>query len=224
MRRSVKCVRWSEAWGRTPRDILQMLTTTNLTRAGRLETRSLDKQRQEFAGRRLIATPLAGMIAWSLAAVAGHLLPVGLAAWALFIVTGMIAYLAMFLSRFTGENFLDKAKPRNTFDALFLYTVGMSVLCYAIAIPFFLIDRTSLPLTVGILTGLMWLPLSWIIQHWIGIAHALARTGFVVAAWYLWPAHRFVFIPLVIVVLYAIAIAVLENRWRSLTRHAPTPA
>jgi hypothetical protein len=189
-----------------------------------LEAWPLDAQRQEFSRRRLIATPIAGVIAWSVAAVAGYLLPVGLAAWALFIATGMIAYLAMFLSRFTGENFLDPSKPRNSFDTLFLYTVGMAVLCYAIAIPFFLIDRTSLPLTVGILTGLMWLPLSWIIRHWIGIAHALARTSVVVAAWYIWPTHRFVVIPLAIVVLYAIAIAVLESRWRALTRNAPKPA
>jgi hypothetical protein len=93
----------------------------------------------------------------------------------------------------------------------------MSLLGYAIAIPFFLVDRTSLPLTVGVLTGLMWVPISWIIQHWIGIAHAVVRTGAVVTAWYLWPAHRFVIIPAVIVVLYALAIVVLLNRPRVTT-------
>ena len=75
----------------------------------------------------------------------------------------------MLLSRFTGENFLDKSRPKNAFDSLFMLTVKMSLLVYAIAIPFFLRDYTSLPLSVGILTGLMWLPISWIIRHWIGI-------------------------------------------------------
>src|SRR5439155_14648397 len=64
------------------------------------------------------------------------------------------------LSRFTGENFLDKNKPKNVFDSLFFHCIAMALLVYAIAIPFFRVDYTSLPLTVGILAGLMWVPLS----------------------------------------------------------------
>jgi len=64
--------------------------------------------------------------------------------------TGFIAYLGLMLSRFTGENFLDKSKPKNVFDSLFFHCVAMVLLVYAIAIPFFLGDYTSLPLTVGI--------------------------------------------------------------------------
>jgi hypothetical protein len=182
-----------------------------------MERASLDEQRREFASRPLIATPIAGMIAWTAVGIAGYLLPIRQASLVLFIATGMIAYLGMFISRFTGENFMDRSKPMNSFDKLFLCTAGMSFLVYAIAIPFFLVDRTSLPLTVGVLTGLMWVPISWIIQHWIGIAHALVRTVAVVAAWYVWPMQRFVIIPAVIVVLYAAAIAVLLNRQRPTT-------
>jgi len=182
-----------------------------------VEHASLDEQRREFASRPLIATPIAGVIAWTVVGVAGYLLPVRQASLVLFVATGMIAYLGMFISRFTGENFMDRSKPMNSFDKLFLYTAGMSFLVYAIAVPFFLVDRTSLPMTVGVLTGLMWVPISWIIQHWIGIAHALVRTVAVVAAWYAWPMQRFVIIPAVIVVLYAAAIAVLLNRQRPTT-------
>jgi hypothetical protein len=116
----------------------------------------------------------------------------------------------------TGENFLDKNTPKNTFDTLFYYAIGMSVLVYAIAIPFYLIDYTSLPLTVGILTGLMWLPIYWIIQHWIGLVHGIARTVGVILVWYLFPEHRFLAVSVVIVVLYVFAISVLEIRWRNL--------
>jgi hypothetical protein len=177
--------------------------------------RSLDEQRREFTKRRLVAMPMAGAIAWTAVGIAGFMLPPYPAAIALFIATGSIVYLGMFLSRFTGEHFLDKTRPKNAFDSLFFHAVAMSVLVYAIAIPFFLADYTSLPLTVGILTGLMWLPLSWIIRHWIGIFHAVARTAAIVAAWYVFPARRFVVIPIVIVVTYAITIVVLERRWRS---------
>ncbi len=177
-------------------------------------SRTLDDQRREFAERRGLAMPLAGLVAWSVIGTAGVFLPPGPEVWVLFGATGSILYLGLFFSRFTGENLLDKRRPKNVFDGLFLRTVVMALLVYAIAIPFFRADYTSLPLSVGILSGLMWLPLSWIIGHWVGTFHALARTILVTVAWYLWPTARFVAIPAVIVMVYAVTIIVLEARWR----------
>jgi hypothetical protein len=162
--------------------------------------------------------PLAGLIAWSVVGVGGATLSAGPEVWLLFIVTGSIVYMGMFISRFTGENFLDRTRPKNTFDALFFHTVGMALLVYAIAIPFFLNDYTSLPLTVGILSGLMWVPLSWTLEHWIGLFHGIARTLLVVATWYSFPHARFVAVPAVIVGIYAFTIFVLERRWRGINR------
>jgi hypothetical protein len=176
--------------------------------------RSLEVQRREFASRRFLAMPLAGTIAWLVVAVGGVLAP--RSAWlVLFIATGSIAYLGIGLSKLTGEDFLDKTRPKNAFDSLFFHTVAMSLLVYGIAIPFFMIEPTSLPLSVGILSGLMWLPISWFLQHWVGIFHGATRTVLILAAHYLFPQHRFVVIPLVIVAIYAVTIAVLEQRWRS---------
>ena len=176
------------------------------------EVKTLEQQRIEFSGRKLLAMPLAGLLVWMIVGVAGLLLPPQQTVWVLFIGTGSIVYIGMFISKFTGENFLDKSKPKNTFDNLFLLTVGMAVLVYSIAIPFFIIDYTSLPLSVGILTGLMWMPFSWIIRHWVGVFHSVARTVSIVALWYLFPENRFVTIPLVIVVIYIITIVILEKR------------
>ena len=61
----------------------------------------------------------------------------------LFGAVGSILYLGIFFSRLTGENFLDKQRPKNVFDGLFLRTVGEAVLVFAIAIPFF--RATTLP-------------------------------------------------------------------------------
>ncbi len=97
---------------------------------------------------------------------------------------------------------------------LFMQTLVMSLLVYALAIPFFLTDYTSLPLTVSILTGLMWVPMTWSLQHWIGMAHGVVRTISILTCWYLFPDHRFVVIPFVIVILYLFVIVVLERRWR----------
>lgn len=173
---------------------------------------TLDQQRTEFANRKFLATPLAGLLVWFIIGISGILLPVRTTVWILFIGTGSIVYLAMLISKFTSENFTDKSKPKNEFDKLFLLTVGQAVLVYSIAIPFFILDYTSLPMTVGILTGLMWLPFSWIITHWVGIFHALIRTIAVLSLWYALPEHRFVAIPFAIVLIYIITIIILGNR------------
>jgi hypothetical protein len=182
------------------------------------ELTSLDYQRQQFAERRFLAMPLAGLVAWLVIGLAGLWLPAPVVVWVLYISTGSIAYLGILLSKFTGENFLAKKRPKNTFDRLFFLSMGMSLLVYAIALPFFQADYTSLPLSVGILAGLMWLPLSWIIEHWVGIFHGVARTVLVLGAWLAFPQQRFVVVPLVIVGMYVVTIAVLEQRWRGLQR------
>ncbi len=174
--------------------------------------RTLEEQRVEFTNRIFLATPLSGLIIWSIIGIAGIILPVEATVWVLFIGTGSIVYLGLFISNFTGENFLDKNKPKNEFDKLFLYTVGQAILVYSIAIPFFLLDYSSLPMTVGILTGTMWLPFSWIIKHWVGIFHTLSRTIIVLVLWYILPEYRFVAIPFAIVLIYMVTLIILKNR------------
>ena len=176
--------------------------------------RTLEEQRTEFANSSFLATPLAGLIAWLITGIAALFLPVYYVVWTLFIATGSIVYLGMFISKFTGENFLDKKKPKNEFDQLFMFTVVQALLVYAIALPFFMVDYSSLPMTVGILTGLMWVPFTWIIKHWIGLFHAIFRTVIVLVLWYAFPDHRFVAIPFAIVGIYIITIIVLKNRKR----------
>jgi hypothetical protein len=185
--------------------------------------RTLEQQRQEYRQRRFIAMPLAGTLAWAAVALASLVLPESAMAIVLFSATGSIFFFGILISKLTGEDFLDKSRPKNAFDGQFMATVFMALLVYAIAIPFFLIEYTSLPMTIGILTGLMWLPLSWAIQHWVGYFHAIARTVSIVALWYLFPEQRFLAIPLAIVVVYLITIFALEARWKEgRTLHAPS--
>ncbi len=174
--------------------------------------KTLEQHREEFSKRRFLATPLAGMIVWAIIGIAGATLSSYATVWVLFIGTGSIVYLGLFISKYTGENFLDKNKPKNPFDQLFMFTVGQAVLVYAIAIPFFILDYSSLPLTVGILTGTMWLPFSWIINHWVGIFHAIVRTVVILSLWYVLPDYRFVAIPFAIVGIYVATIAILNTR------------
>ena len=174
--------------------------------------RTLEEQKEEFKRKKLLASPIAGLIAWLIVAISGFFFPDNITVWVLFIATGSIVYLAMGISKLTGEDYLDKSKPKNTFDTLFFLTVAQAILVYSIAIPFFIEDYTSLPLTVGILTGLMWVPLTWIIDHWVGLFHSILRTIIILVLWYLFPSERFITIPIAIVLVYIISIIILKNR------------
>ena len=174
--------------------------------------RTLEEQKEEFKRKKLLASPIAGLIAWLIVAISGLFFPDNITVWVLFIATGSIVYLAMGISKLTGEDYLDKSKPKNTFDTLFFLTVAQAILVYSIAIPFFIEDYTSLPLTIGILTGLMWVPLTWIIDHWVGLFHSILRTILILVLWYLFPSDRFITIPIAIVVVYILSIIILKNR------------
>lgn len=173
-----------------------------------------------FRRRRFLAMPLAGMIAWTGIGIAGTQLSLVGSVYATYIGAGLIVYLGVFLSRFTGEDFFGKAN-RHPFDGLFLHTVAMALLVFVIAIPFARVDPTSLPFSVGVLTGLMWIPFSWLIRHWVGWFHALSRAGLLLVLYYAFPDHRFVAIPFGIVLIYALTILVLELRWRQTLREDP---
>jgi len=175
---------------------------------------TLEQYRAEFSNRRFLAMPLSGLIAWTLVGIASLYLNAFQASLLLFVAIGSIVYLAMAVSKLTGEDFFRGFG--NPFDRLFFVGMFMALLVYSIVIPFFMIDYRSITLGVGILSGLMWMTFSWIVQHWIGYCHAVVRTLLIVAVWYLLPERHFQAVPVVIVVLYVVTIIVLEIRWRSL--------
>jgi hypothetical protein len=181
--------------------------------------RSLDDQLAEFRRHRFLAMPIAGTIAWALIGVAGAVLPEPQAALALFVLTGSIFGLGVLVGRLIGEDLLGRDRPPNAFDRLFLSTVVMANLGWAVVIPFFMVEPDSLPLGVGVLAGMMWVPFSWMLGHWVGLFHGLARTVLVLAAWLAFPDRRFVAVPAVIVALYLVSIYALATR-----RIEPAPA
>lgn len=191
---------------------------TMLDMSTNIKYTSLEKQLADYRKQRFLAMPLAGTLAWLITGICGLILPEQTMVWILFICTGMIVYMGMILSKWTGEDFMDRSKSKNTYLNLFMQTVVMSLLVYAIAIPFFLQDHSSLPLSIGVLTGLMWVPMTWSLNHWIGMAHAFLRTLTVLVLWYVMPNDRFVAIPFAIVILYIVAIVIMEKRWRTVNR------
>jgi hypothetical protein len=181
-----------------------------------MQHRSLDQDFEAFRQRRFLAMPLAGTIAWALIAAAGQLLDARWHLLTVYIATGFIAYLGMGLSKLTGEDFMSKENKRNRFNSLFMLCVGQALLAYAIALPFAFLQPHSAVFTVGMLTGFMWLPCAWLIGHWVGAFHAIARTGLILAAWLLAPDQGMVWVPAIVLAMYAITITMLERRWRGL--------
>jgi hypothetical protein len=179
--------------------------------------RTLGELRTEFGRSRMLALPIAGTIAWTAAGVFGAFLDPHAASLALFGCMVAIFPLGILVGRLLGEDLFGTRK-QNDLDRLFGLNVLMVNLGWAIAIPFWWAEKSSLPLSAGIITGLLWVPFSWMLQHWVGLFHGVARTVLVFAAWLLFPSLRFVVIPAVIVVVYVISIIVLA------TRRLPEPA
>ena len=180
------------------------------------KTISLDHQLQHFRNSRFLAMPIAGMIAWTIIGLVGATGNEFASVWAIFIGTGSIFYLGLGVAKFTGEDLLGRESKGNFFDRIFLLTTVQAVSVYSIAIPFLQRETSSLPMSVGILTGLMWIPFSALSGHWVGLFHGLTRTILIVAAYYLLPEHRFVAIPAIVVLVYAATLFILSARYRAI--------
>ncbi len=177
---------------------------------------SLEQQREDFKKNRFIAMPLAGTLVWALLGMSAPFVSELTITWMLYIGTGAIFYLGAGLSYLTGERFFAKKAAKNSFDRLFFVGMIMSLLVFAIALPVAAIDHTTVPLSIGILAGLMWMPLSWAIEHWIGYFHTLTRTFGIVAVWYLFPEARVEAISSVIVAVYIVSLITLERRFQTI--------
>ena len=176
----------------------------------------LEQQREDFKKNRFIAMPLAGTVVWALLGISAPFVSELTITWLLYIGTGAIFYLGAGLSYLTGERFFAKKAAKNSFDRHFFVGMIMSLMVFAIALPVAAIDHTTVPLSIGILAGLMWMPLSWAIEHWIGYFHTLTRTFGIVAAWYLFPDARVEAISAVIVAVYIVSLITLERRFQSI--------
>ncbi len=196
--------------------VIRQHDITTSSQAPSSATLTLEQERTLFKRNRFIAMPLAGTIIWAILGLTAPFVSDFVITWLLYIGTGSIFYLGTGLSYVTGERFFAKDKVITSFDRLFFVGLIMSLMVFGIALPVAAIDHTTVPLSLGILAGLMWMPLSWAIQHWVGYFHTVARTIAIVVVWYLFPEARVEAISAVIVAIYAISLYALEMRYRNL--------
>jgi hypothetical protein len=156
----------------------------------------------------MLAMPIAGACAWTVAGFLGAILSeTDSATIAMFAIFPT----ALLVSRFTGEDLLG-TNSQNELDTLSVLSLVTAMLGWGIGIPFWLVEPSSLPLSAGIIAGLVWVPMSWILQHWVCLFHAISRTVLVMAAWFAFPDHRFVVIPAIVVIIYVLTIFVIATR------------
>lgn len=187
------------------------MQTTNSAR----NNKSLEQQLVEFRSKRYLAMPLSGAIIWAIIGLLSFVLTPYQQVMATFIGTGSIIYLAMAISKLTGENIsFQKNSARNWFDSIFLAAVGMSFLVFAISIPMFMQNYQALPFALAVQTGLMWLVFGVLAKAPVAYVHTVVRTIACVAAYLTLPEESFWLQPLIVVLCYAFTIPMLELRYR----------
>jgi len=176
-----------------------------------LKEMTLEEYRRDFeaSAKRSVSMPIAGACVWFIIALLSVRLAERIGVLVLLFGSGAIFPIALLIAKFRGESLLASDNPLAKLMGICVLMVN---LLWAVHIPLFLYAPTFVPLSLGIGLGLHWVVWSWIIQHPLGIIHAILRTFLVVAAWFTFPDQRLLVIGLVIVFVYGISI------WQMLTR------
>lgn len=172
---------------------------------------TLDQLRAEFerSTNRSMSMPLAGLLVWLLVGAAALLLPFRQALLLLIVATGLIFPLALGIARWRGEQLVSSTNP---LARLMGQCIVMVNLLWAVHVPLLLQAPAFVPLSLGIALGLHWVVYSWIIQHPLGLVHAVLRTLLVAAAWWLVPDHRITAVAAAVVLAYGLSLVQMQTR------------
>jgi hypothetical protein len=158
---------------------------------------------------RSLSMPIAGACVWLVIAACGYVLPENQATVAMLFGTGLILPIALLIGKLRQENLTDRLNPLSRL-------MGMSVLMvnllWAVHLPLLFGAPRFFPLSLGIALGIHWIVYSWIIQHPVGLIHALLRTALVVTAWSVFPTHRLIAVPIMIVIVYMVSLVWMSSR------------
>jgi len=171
----------------------------------------LDGYRKDFerSANRSVSLPIAGAIVWLAVGLLSTQLSERTGVLVLIFASGSIFPLGLFIARLRGESLVSSVNPLAKLMGLCVLMVN---LLWAVHIPLFLYAPEFVPLSLGIGLGLHWIVYSWIVQHPVGMQHAILRTFLVVAVWTVFPDTRLLAISVAIALVYAITIWKMLNR------------
>lgn len=166
---------------------------------------TLEDYRKEFEkdANRSLSMPVAGAIVWAAIGLASLRFPESISVYILLFATGAIFPIALIIASIRKEVLLSSKNP---FAKLMGMCVLMVNLLWGVHIPLVLNAAEFVPLSLGIGLGLHWIVYSWIIQHPLGVIHAVLRTVLVVAAWYIFPEARIFAVSFAIVIVYCLTV------------------
>ncbi|MBL8522034.1 MAG: hypothetical protein JNK75_15355 [Betaproteobacteria bacterium] len=151
------------------------------------EHTALSTLRQDFLDTSTTSMPLAGLILWSIAGVAGLFLTPKLMAYSVAFGSGLIFPLALLIERLRGRNLMRGGKD-NPLTGLFMQGIAMVVMLWPLVILGARAQPTFIVLGAAILAGLVWIPYGWAANDPAGLRHAIARALLCYAAFIWMPA------------------------------------
>jgi len=171
----------------------------------------LDKLRHEFElqTNRSLSMPIAGAIIWAFVGLMSLKFDDSIAVFILVFATGAIFPIGLVIAKIRGEMLISSQNPLAKLMGL---SVLMVNLLWGVHIPLIIMAPEFVPLSLGIGLGLHWIVYSWVIQHPLGITHAIVRTILIVIAWHLFPKMHISAVSAVIVFTYSVTIYQMVHR------------
>jgi hypothetical protein len=151
-------------------------------------TSSLNELRGDFLATSTQSMPIAGMIFWTVIAVAAlYVSPVQLSYMVLF-GSGMIFPLGVLIDRMTGRK-MRRASTANPVTQLFMQSLGLVVLVWPLVILGARLAHHANLIVLGgaILMGIIWIPYGWAADDPVGLQHAVGRSVLSYAAYWFAP-------------------------------------
>jgi len=166
---------------------------------------TLEIYRKEFeaATNRSISMPLAGAIVWLCVGIISLYIEFQNSVYVLLFSTGAIFPLAMAIAKVRNESLISSVNPLSKLMGL---SVLMVNLLWGIHFPLVFFAPEFVPLSLGIGLGIHWIIYSWVINHNLGIIHALLRTLLVVAAWLMFSEIRIFAVSIAVVLAYSLSL------------------
>ncbi len=172
---------------------------------------NIEKLRVDFeaSANRSVSMPIAGAIVWLGVALISTQTSDKLGVLILLFATGSIFPIALVIARLRKESLTSSENP---LAKLMGWCILMVNLLWAVHVPLFIYAPEFVPLSVGVSLGLHWVVYSWIVQHPVGIIHAVLRTILILIAWLAFPEQQLLAIGLCITFVYGISIVQMLKR------------
>jgi len=140
-------------------------------------TAKLNDLRGEFLATGTQSMPIAGIIYWSIVAVAALYVTPNQLGYIVGFGSGLIFPFGVLIDLLRGRK-MKKASPGNPVVQLFFQSLGLVALLWPLVIIAAILAHNANLIVLGgaILMGLIWIPYGWAADDPVGLQHAIARS------------------------------------------------